>query len=259
MPEVSVIIPVYNVEKYLRECLDSVMAQTFTDFEAICVNDGSTDGSLAILEEYAAKDKRFKIINRENGGLSAARNSGIQQSSGKYVDFLDSDDMLTPDALQWLYETAEKHTPDILQFAWRSFYEPGVSQDLSSDKDFFKSGEYPSPLAGAELFALLARHNDWNSSVCSRFFRTEFYRSCALKFHEGIIHEDEIFSLIADLLSQRVIRFNKPCYLRRVRQGSTMTTGMSAARHLKGYLTAHEDITAFLQTHHYSAEECSQT
>ena len=94
MPKVSVIIPVYNVEKYLRECLDSVVNQTIKDIEIICVNDGSTDGSLDILNEYCSNDDRFVIINQENQGLSVARNNGLNSASGDYIAFIDSDDYL---------------------------------------------------------------------------------------------------------------------------------------------------------------------
>lgn len=102
MPKVSIIIPVYNVEKYLRECLDSVINQTIKDIEIICVNDGSTDNSLNILEEYALRDKRIKIINKKNGGLASARNEGLKYISGTLCHFLDSDDYIEPN----LYENA---------------------------------------------------------------------------------------------------------------------------------------------------------
>ena len=91
MPKISVIIPVYNVEKYLAECLTSVVNQTFKDIEIICVNDGSTDNSPKILKEFAQKDSRIKIINQENQGLSAARNTGLDVATGEYVSFIDSD------------------------------------------------------------------------------------------------------------------------------------------------------------------------
>ena len=92
MPYFSIVIPVYNVAPYLRECLDSALAQTFSDWEAICVDDGSTDGSGEILDEYAAKDGRFKVIHQKNAGVSAARNFGIDAAVGEYVTFLDGDD-----------------------------------------------------------------------------------------------------------------------------------------------------------------------
>ena len=99
MPFFSIIIPVYNVAPYLRECLDSVLAQTFTDWEAICVDDGSTDGSGAILDEYAAKDNRFRVIHQQNAGVSVARNTALSRIRGEWFLFLDGDDRLRPDGL----------------------------------------------------------------------------------------------------------------------------------------------------------------
>ena len=98
-PKFSIVIPVYNVAPYLRECLDSVLAQTFTDWEAICVDDGSTDGSGAILDEYEAKDKRFRVIHQKNAGVSAARNAALEVMKGQWFLFLDGDDMLRVDGL----------------------------------------------------------------------------------------------------------------------------------------------------------------
>ena len=112
-PKVSVIIPVYNVEQYLRECLDSVVNQTLKDIEIICVNDGSTDNSLVILEEYAAKDERIKIVNKENGGLSSARNCAIPLARGEYIGFVDSDDWIDLDFYEKLYNTAKKYKAEI--------------------------------------------------------------------------------------------------------------------------------------------------
>ena len=117
----SIIIPVYNVEQYLRECLDSVLGQTYSDWEAICVNDGSTDGSAAILEEYVVKDKRFKIVTQPNGGLSSARNTGMEVAKGDYIVFLDSDDWLELDALETLAKNLDGE--DMLCFSGRRYFE----------------------------------------------------------------------------------------------------------------------------------------
>ena len=103
MPKISVVLPIYNVEKYLRRCLNSLLNQTFTDFEAICVNDGSLDKSLHILEEYASKDFRIKIVTQENQGLSMARNNGLKIAQGDYIYFLDSDDAIHPQLLEITY------------------------------------------------------------------------------------------------------------------------------------------------------------
>jgi glycosyltransferase involved in cell wall biosynthesis len=106
-PRISVIVPTFNTSKYVAACLDSVLAQTFEDFEIICVNDGSTDNSLNILEQYARRDSRIKIINQENQGIVHAKNNGITAASGKYIYPLDSDDMIAPHCLQELHRVIE--------------------------------------------------------------------------------------------------------------------------------------------------------
>lgn len=105
----SIIIPVYNAAPYLRTCLDSVLAQTFADWEAICVDDGSTDGSGAILDEYAAKDPRFRVVHQANGGEGAARNAALSVAKGEWVVFLDSDDLIKEDLLQFVVEQSKLH------------------------------------------------------------------------------------------------------------------------------------------------------
>ena len=137
MPAISVIIPIYNVEKYLRRCLDSVKNQTFPDWEAICVNDGSPDNSAEILEEYAKKDARFKIVNKENGGLSDARNAGMAVASGKYILYLDSDDFIHPQTMEIAYSLALRDGSDIVSFTYDRIYRPQlmVRHVLGMDTD----------------------------------------------------------------------------------------------------------------------------
>lgn len=116
--EISIIIPVYNVEKYLTRCLDSVLEQSFGDFEVILLNDGSTDGSGEICREYAAKDGRIKLFNQTNQGLSMARNNAMKQAQGRYIWFLDSDDCIHPQLLQLLHQLAEKEQADMVCFEY---------------------------------------------------------------------------------------------------------------------------------------------
>ena len=113
---ISIIIPVYKAEKYLRRCLDSVSNQTFPDWEAICINDGSPDKCDKILAEYAKRDKRFKVVNKKNGGVSRARNDGIKKASGKYIMFLDSDDCIHSQTMELAYKFAVKNQADIVSF-----------------------------------------------------------------------------------------------------------------------------------------------
>ena len=119
MVNVSVIIPVYNVEKYLARCLDTVLAQSFDgDFEVICVNDGSTDFSPKILEAYAKSDSRIRVINRVNGGLSSARNVGMSVAKGDYFLFVDSDDWISTNTIEVLYKNATENNSDIVLFGY---------------------------------------------------------------------------------------------------------------------------------------------
>ncbi len=124
MPAISVIIPIYNVEKYLRRCLESVLNQTFADWEAICVNDGSPDNSYKILEEFASRDSRFKIVNKPNGGLSDARNAGMQVAQGDFILYLDSDDFIHPQTMELAYHMAMRDKSDIVSFTYDRIYRP---------------------------------------------------------------------------------------------------------------------------------------
>lgn len=146
MAAVSVLIPVYNVEKYLRRCLDSIISQTFTDIEIICVNDGSTDDSLKILYEYAHKDNRIKIIDKYNNGLPSARNAGLDAAKGKYVAFVDSDDYASPKMIEKLYKTAEDKGSEIVICGANLFPETPVppkwlTDSLSPPNKHFNHGD----------------------------------------------------------------------------------------------------------------------
>lgn len=114
-PKISIIVPVYNVEKYLRRCLDSIVTQTFTDWECICVDDGSPDNSGEILDEYAVKDKLFVIIHKENGGVSSARNAGFDTARGEWISFVDSDDWIERDCFEYVAGKIDKCDISLVQ------------------------------------------------------------------------------------------------------------------------------------------------
>lgn len=132
----SIIIPVYNVAPYLRECLDSVLAQTFDGWECICVNDGSTDGSSSILDEYASKDKRFRIIHKENEGVSVARNLALDQARGDWVCFLDSDDIWDVETLDHVNGIIEKENPDLVRFRFKHFNQRALPCRTEQNRDY---------------------------------------------------------------------------------------------------------------------------
>ncbi len=132
MPKVSIIVPIYNVEKYLKECADSILAQTFTGFECILVDDGSPDKCGAICDEYAKKDSRIKVIHKENGGLGSARNAGIDVAQGEYFYFLDSDDLLHPQTIELLYTMARNEGAD-MTLCHYDFFDGAYDKDKPID------------------------------------------------------------------------------------------------------------------------------
>ena len=214
----SVIIPVYNVEAYLRDCLDSVLNQTCADLEAICVNDGSTDGSADILNEYAARESRVKVITQPNGGLSAARNAGIKAAEGEYVLFLDSDDWLEVNALEVL--SSNLSGEDMLCFSGRRFFEE-TGEFHPADQLAEKT--YKSGMAYYNENAL--QHRDF-AFVCVvlRAYKRSLLLDNGLWFKEGIFHEDNLFTPIVCYYVRRVKQIDACLYDYRVRANSIMTT-----------------------------------
>ena len=228
MPKVSVVVPVYNVEKYLGECLDSVLRQTLRDIEVICVNDGSTDGSADILAGYSQKDSRIKIITQANRGLSAARNVGMDAASGKYIYFLDSDDYITDNAMARCVEICERDNLDQLVFGCKCLFEdPGMSESECRRKErglTMPEETYGRVFGGAELQELLYDLNNKTVCVQFRFFRLAFLKDSRLRFCEGLVHEDDYFSPLATLASHRVEVIPERFYFRRYRPGSIVTS-----------------------------------
>lgn len=216
MPKVSVIIPIYNVELYLSQCLDSVCHQTFSDIEIVCVNDCSPDNSLEILQKYAQKDKRIKIINREkNGGLSAARNTGLGQATGVYVYFLDSDDWIDADYIEHMVKAAETAQVDIV-LNTNIFYEfegqsPASRQHLPYlAANYVENAYLPSQ---ENIYNVM-----WNS--CCHFFKRDLLLKYNLKFPEGYTSEDLYFQAITYPYTDKIYVIRSGRYHYRMRQDS---------------------------------------
>lgn len=228
-PKVSVLIPVYNTEKYVSETLDCLCRQTLKEIEIICVNDGSTDGSLAILKAYAAIDKRIRVITQGNRGVSAARNHALQYAGGEYIYFLDSDDLLEKEALENLYATARENRLDMLLFGGSSFYE---NQELEAAFPIYKTYyaykyAYRDVRKGTDLYPDLIRGGDYKVCVPQQFFSREFLKQKNITFLEGLIYEDNLFTLEALLQAHRVMCSPRPYRLRRVRENSIMTSAVN--------------------------------
>lgn len=204
MPKVSVIIPVYNVEEYLPECLDSVVNQTLKDIEIICVDDGSTDNSLEILKEYAKKDPRIKVLTQKNQGAGAARNKGLKVAEGEYLYFIDGDDYIEPEALKKVYDRITETNAEICVF------KNGVYQQTTDtlepcnwehliqnipNKQTFNKYDIPT------VFFQFCNIPAW-----SKFYRTSFIRKNNLKFQNLKTCNDVYFNYMS-LVSAKSITF----------------------------------------------------
>ncbi len=226
VPKVSVIIPIFNLEKYLNPCLDSFIRDSIADMEVVLVDDGSSDRSGAIVDAWSKRDKRVKPIHQSNAGQSTARNNGLKVARGEYVYFLDGDDLLKPAAISEFYHFSKKNKLDVLYFDAESFFE---SEELQSD--YFHYTSYykrdmtaTGVMTGAEMLLLQSRTRSIKPSVCLQFYRRRFLTDNEIKFHEGVIYEDNAFSLHVALAAQRSMYNGESWYLRRVRYGSTITS-----------------------------------
>jgi glycosyltransferase involved in cell wall biosynthesis len=234
--KVSLIIPVYNSAAYLRECLDSAIAQTLEDLEIICVNDGSTDASSDILEEYSQLCPRLQVINRPNGGLSAARNTGMKYASGDYIQFLDSDDFLELDTTRQLYDAAAAADADIVFFDGVSFFEsPELEQTMYGYKSYYlRKKQYGPACAGRRLFVAMENAKEYRASACMQLIRRSFLLMHGFAFYEGILFEDNLFTFTCLLTAAKTMHVPAVLYHRRVRKNSIMTS-QAADQHLKSY------------------------
>lgn len=204
MPKVSVIIPVYNTENYLRECLDSVLAQTFTDFEVLVINDGSTDGSGRICDEYAQKDARVKVFHKENGGVSSARNLGLDHAKGDWVCFVDSDDEVLEDALQNYVNCIKSTDADIIISNYIVKYENGIENSV-------KVRIGTSDLQNNDLIKDII-DGKIHGSLCNKIIKADILKK--FRFDPDITYMEDKFLLIKMLLREPNVFFmNKSTYV----------------------------------------------
>ena len=216
--KISVIIPVYNVEKFLRECLDSVVNQTMRDIEIICVNDGSTDGSLDILKEYAKKDDRIIVINQTNGFVGSARNNGLKIAKGEYIQFVDSDDYLELNACETAYKYALLYNADVVVFGYKNFPEQ-VGNIKNRRGTGLKYKEVNVFHGGLKSGRHLCNCIPWN-----KLFRHEIIKGCY--FPEWLrFRDDEHFNFQVDKKINTLVQIPEQLYNYRLNLNSLVTTG----------------------------------
>lgn len=199
---VSTIVPIYNAEKYLEKCVDSIIAQTYKDVEIILVNDGSVDRSGAICDEYSKRDSRIKVIHKENGGLSSARNAGLDVASGEYVSFVDSDDWIENDMIETLYNVCASNGAEIACGGRYDVYPKSTIVGLCPQKT--------ECITVQEMIKKLFASTECDCSVCDKVFKRSLFNE--IRFPLGQINEDEaiFYNLLTNV--NQVSMVNKPLY-----------------------------------------------
>lgn len=201
MPEISVIVPVYKVEKYIHKCVDSILHQTFSDMEVILVDDGTPDKCGEICDDYAKKDSRVTVVHKENGGLSDARNAGMPLAKGNYIIFIDSDDYIETDMLEYMYQRLVEAKADMATCGLYEVYADRIEQQ-EEGRDFVCSGE--------EAFRCILQGHTIRGEIWNKLIR----RSCIedLRFPKGKLYEDIYFTVDMMQRIQTVAVGTKPKY-----------------------------------------------
>ncbi len=241
MAKVSVIVPVYNTEKYLRCCLNSIITQTLQDIEIVCVNDGSTDGSLKILQEYAAKDKRIKIINQENKGLSAARNAGLMVASADCISFVDSDDFVHPSFLEQLYRAIKENNCDVAGCDFAK---------IKKDERLPFIRKIKAKIYEPAINVLLNKKNFIHFNVWNKLYRKECIRD--VPFIDGIYYEDWVFNTCVFAKIKSFAWINAPLYGYRMSENSIMRSSYNLKK-MNDYVVGIEAVWHFFY-HNYSQQ-----
>ena len=213
-PLISIIVPIYKVEPYLRRCLDSIVNQTYTNLEIILVDDGSPDGCPQICDEYAVKDKRIIVIHKENGGLSAARNAGLDICKGEYISFIDSDDWVSEKYIKTLFNISTKENADIAIGEYIS-----TSGNILKEQNSIFIKTFSSKEA---LFRLFSKNNTTYTISCAKLYKRELFSS--LRFPIGKYHEDEFTTYILFYNSKKIVYTSEILYYYYQRAGSIVST-----------------------------------
>lgn len=214
MPELSIIVPIYKVEKYLDECIQSILHQTFTDFELILVDDGSPDACPQMCDAAAEQDSRVRVIHQKNGGLSAARNTGIEAARGNWLGFVDSDDFVAPDMYEKLYHAAVNAGADCAMCSVQLTHEDGSRMDTPPQWKVYGGG-----YAGKEILKTITWKNNAPYLVAwNKLYRREVFRT--LRYPVGRINEDVfVFAELFDTI-KKVACVEQPLYFYRQRKDS---------------------------------------
>ena len=217
-PRVSIIIPVYKVEKYLEKCIESILKQSYQDLEVILIDDGSPDECGKICDSYAERDKRIHVIHKENGGVARARNDGLNIATGDYISFIDSDDWIAEDAYERMVRCIRQYKADCVIGGCVTVKEKGG--ELKFPKNRFSYREECVPAEDVMKNLLLHASAVWN-----RLFRKEVFEE--LRFPVNRVNDDEVMALHAYAKCKKIVFLNRPTYYYRIRENSITTSSFS--------------------------------
>lgn len=220
-PMISVIVPIYNVEKYLARCVDSIVNQTYKNLEIILVDDGSPDRCPQMCDDYAEKDSRIKVVHKKNGGLSDARNEGMAVATGEYISFIDSDDYVSDDFFECLLDVMNKENSDIAECSVVKFYEDNRFDEFSDD---LSVKTYDTQDAMSALIA----ENPFHQHVWNKLYKTELVKD--IPYAVGKLNEDEFWTYRVFGRANKVARINKTMYYYFQRSSSIMGVGYNIRR-----------------------------
>ena len=242
MAKVSVIIPAYNAEAYLRECLDSVLGQSLRDIEVVCVDDGSTDATSGILAEYASRDERVRVIRGEHAGAYRAREVAFGEITGEFVHFMDADDILADGALAECHALAEREGLDHLVFTAENFVSGEMTPRLAELKGIYDryyrldDAVCGRVMPGRELMSELIGHECFFEGPPLRLIRTAPLKEASVPVPDALFHGDSYWTPVSLYLSKRAMAVNRRLYRRRLREGSITTSAGTERIHFASTL-----------------------
>ncbi|MBM6614271.1 glycosyltransferase [Desemzia sp. RIT804] len=252
-PLVSVIVPVYNVEAYIEECLDSIIDQTYEKLEIIVIDDGSTDNSQQKIQPYLT-DNRVQLIEQENRGLSGARNTGLKAATGEYILFVDSDDYIEVFTIKEVVEKLEKNQVDLIRFNGKAFLDE-LNDPIKQNSYDFSHRLQEEKIYTSNLYE--ANRRTFVSPVYLYIIRREVLEKNHIYFYEGILHEDELFTAQLFLAVESMMYMNRFYYNRRYRENSIMTTQSPERlkRTFDSYLIIYKELERLYFNDIYSNEQ----
>lgn len=247
--KISVIVPVYNVEKWLNMCIDSILAQSYKNLETILVNDGSTDKSKDICDSYSKKDNRVRVLNIKNSGQSVARNIGLKEAKGDYILFIDSDDYISDKAIiEKFINILDSNNYDFIYTSYCRF-EDGNEDKITEILPINLTNDEIKNKEGKDILVDLLNKNSFHHAPYLKVCRKEFILNNKLFFREGYYHEDAEWTFKVFYYAKKIFIYDKPWYMRRMRENSTITSRNESAicKKLCDRLIIADDLIKFFE------------